>query len=395
MKGNIAVFLCVLFLLPSAFLSAEESGRSLFEIIAEEGAEDAIPKVERDMESRFAVYNRLFHFNPDLLPSPLRVRVFADKGAYDSYVYERLGFMAPGAVYFHYGRSALRELAICVDGSGEEAMLSHQAFIQFLRGFIPNPPTWLLEGLGIYFSSLRLNYLSLAEYEENLLPLEAAKSYGERLPSPAEILSALSTQDAAAKAINADSSSIDFRIASWAFVSFLLNGTRDYYRALTDSFLFLLPEASTEENTIAAFNRFSLQNNMEEMDRDFRNYIGTRKTFRELMEEGQGAYSRHDNMSAELSFLTAKNQRPSDYAPYYYLGLLSYDGKNYSLAERYYLDSMERGADAALVNFALGNNAAAAGRYSEAAEYLRKASAMDPPRYKARADSLLLRIGQR
>ena len=395
MKRNIALCLINLFLL-SAFLRADDSAGSLYEFTAEDGAEDSIPSIERELESRFSIYNRLFRFDPELLSSPLKVRVFAGKEAYDKYIAERLGFTVQDAVYLHYGRRERRELVICHDGvSAETGMLSHQAFIQFLRGFIPAPPDWMLEGFGIYYSPLRYNYSGIAEYEENLLWLETVKNQMASLPSPAAIIgNEMADVPAKTREDNMAAPSLDFRVSSWALVSFLLNGGRDYYRALTDSFLVLSPLADTTENTVSVLQRISLQNNMEAMDRDFRNYLNSRKTFSELMEEGQRSYSLRDYMNAELSFLTAKEQRPSDYSPYYFLGLLSYDGKNFPLAERYYLDSMERGADAALVNFALGNNAAAAGRYTEAAGFLQKAAALDPARYRARSGNLLLRMGQ-
>jgi tetratricopeptide (TPR) repeat protein len=85
-------------------------------------------------------------------------------------------------------------------------------------------------------------------------------------------------------------------------------------------------------------------------------------------------------------------QRPNHYAPYYYLGLIYYEEKSYDLAEEYYRSSLEYGADEALVSYALGLNAASAGRNIDAVSWLQKASAADPARYKSRADELIGRL---
>jgi tetratricopeptide (TPR) repeat protein len=87
-------------------------------------------------------------------------------------------------------------------------------------------------------------------------------------------------------------------------------------------------------------------------------------------------------------------QKPGHYAPYYYLGLLSYEEGSYDMAESYYLSAADRGADGALVSYALGVNAASAGRKKEAADYLRRAAAASPERYGDRTRDLLRRLEQ-
>jgi hypothetical protein len=128
-----------------------------YALSAEAGAESSLPSLAKELGLRFEVYNSLFRFNPATLSSPMKVRVFADKDAYTSYVNARLGTTRPGAVYLHYSNSERRELVIHW-GSPEEAyMLAHQAFIQFFRAFVPNPPTWMREGFAIYFNTLRFD----------------------------------------------------------------------------------------------------------------------------------------------------------------------------------------------------------------------------------------------
>jgi hypothetical protein len=73
-------------------------------------------------------------------------------------------------------------------------------------------------------------------------------------------------------------------------------------------------------------------------------------------------------------------------------GLLAYDENNYDVAESYYLTSLQYGADSALVKYALGVNAATAGRNGDAVVYLQEAANESPERYKDRTESIISRL---
>jgi hypothetical protein len=59
--------------------------------------------------------------------------------------------------------------------------------------------------------------------------------------------------------------------------------------------------------------------------------------------------------------------------------LLAYERKDYSLAENHYRTAEQLGADSALVNYALGLNAAADGRKADAIAFWRRPK-RPPPR---------------
>ena len=404
MKNSCGLLLVTLSLLMPLSVWAEAGNH--YTIVADAGAADAYAAAPEsllltELESRFDVYNLFFRFDPSLVRSPFIVRVFGDKDAYDLYVTEHLGFARPGAVYLHYNQTERRELVIHRGSREEASMLAHQAFVQYLRAFIPNPPSWILEGFAIYFSSLEFVPPGTLSYEENLLWLESVKKLGTRLPGPETILQTdiSGYYSVIPPSYNPESRTgtgpgivEDFQISSWALVSFLLNASLDYYRTLTESFMLLSPYNGTAENARAVMNRFFLWNDLDVMRNDFMGYLDSRKTYRELIDEGNAAYSRGDIMNAEFAFMTAKEEYPSEFTPYYYLGLLSYEGKDYESAEYYYLASLERGADEALVNYALGINAASAGRRNDAEDYLHRAAALDPGKYRSRVEELLKKI---
>jgi hypothetical protein len=354
-----------------------------FDVISDGGSYDA-ETLCREMEMRFEVYNRLFRFNPTVLTGPLRVVSFTSKAAYDSYVSSKLGSTRDGAVYLHYSQPDRRELVVNRGSSEEERMLAHQAFIQFFRAFVPYPPSWMREGFAIYFNTLKFDKETRElRYEENLSWLETVKNLGPHQPSLESVLMS-----------DLNGMPEYFQPVSWAIVSFFLNsgGNGDYFRAITEAFMLLSPTNSAAENSQMVMERLTSWNTLEKMRADYNSYIAGRKTFAELIDLGQESYNMKDLVNAESYFLAALYQKPTHYAPYYYLGLLAYEENNYDMADAYYRSALQYGADSALVKYALGINAATAGRNSEALAYLEEASYESPERYRERAESIILRL---
>ncbi|MDR2491731.1 MAG: tetratricopeptide repeat protein [Spirochaetaceae bacterium] len=355
----------------------------LFEVVSDGGSYDA-ETLCRELEERFEVYNRLFRFNKEAITTPFKVVAFTDKAAYDDYVKAKLGSTRPGAVYLHYNQADKRELVVHRASPEEQQMLPHQAFIQYLRAFIPYPPTWMREGFAIYFNTLKYDKESRElRYEENLSWLETVKNLKNQHPSLEQVFLA-----------DIKGAPEYFQPVSWAVVSFFLNngGSGDYFRSLTDSFKVLDPGKSAGDNAQMVLQELVGFTTLEGITNDYNAYIESRKTFAELVQAGQEAYTNKGWTEADNYFLMALYQKPTHYAPYYYLGLLAYEQKNYDLAERYYRSAVQYGADVALVSYALGINAATAGRNDEAITYLQEAARISPERYKERSDSIIIRL---
>jgi hypothetical protein len=361
-----------------------ESGR--YRIFSDGGDADAALLLQ-ELELRLDFYNRLFHFDKEGLPGPLQVRSIADAEAYETYVRARLDQAPPGAVYIHYDRPEKRELVINRGSDAEAAMLAHQAFIQYLRAFIPNPPSWMRDGFAIIFSSLRFDpALEEVVWDENLAWLDTVKKLGSGAAPPRLILLA-DTGEYARGSID------NFKPLSWALASFFLHyDTENYFRALAEMFMVLSPEASAAENSQAAAKRLTLWTDFESLAEDYQNYLNAKKGFAELIEEGQRAYSAGDWESAEQRFVQARSMRPDHAVPYYYQGLLAYGAKDFAKAEELYSAALYNGADAALVNYALGLNAVAAGRAGDGIRWLEQAAAAEPGRFGEKADSIIKRL---
>ncbi|MDR3304243.1 MAG: hypothetical protein LBS86_07505 [Treponema sp.] len=374
-----------------------------YQVLSDSGTGDATT-LSRELESRFALYNRIFHFNDNEVLFPLKVRAYKDKQAYDDYVAARLSDNRSGAVYLHYNQPDRRELVVHRNSVDEERMFPHQAFIQYLRAFIPYPPAWLREGFAIYFNTLKFDTGTTASskgasgallpgralsggglvYEENLSWLEVVKNLGSSAPSLEAILRA--DIDGMPEHVE------NFPSVSWALVSFFMNSEKDYYytRILFESFMVLSRSASAIGNSEAMLNHIASWVPLDTLKKDYKNYLDSRKTFAELIAEGQQAYSRKNFSQAEALFLSALNQKPTHFAPYYYLGLIAYEVKNYDQAEQFYRSALQYGAETALVSYARGLNAASAGRSAEAISYLEQAAASSE--YRERANTLITRL---
>jgi tetratricopeptide (TPR) repeat protein len=357
------------------------------------GGEEGAKSLAADLEGRFDIFARLFRFKDGgdrgagERRTPLKVRLISGREAYDAYVSGILGEKREGAVYIHYRGEDRRELVVHYGPAAGPLppSLPYQAFVQYLRAFVPRPPSWIQSGFAIYFSGLSFSETGDIIYRENLAWLEAARA--ALLPVRAVLLA-----DAAEGGFpGTEPAASNFDALSWSLASFFLNsGNEDYFRTLLECFMLLSPDAEAAENSLVLARRIEEWNGLENLDRDYRAYMDSRRTFSELMDQGRRAYLSGED--ARPLFLEALEARPESYAPYYYLGLLAYGEGNWEEAERRYLQSLERGAGEAQLYYALGLNAAASLQKDKAAEFLNKAAAAEAYREKARRVLRLLAL---
>jgi len=349
-----------------------------YEVTAEEGADSAA--YSRQMEQRFAEFNKVFCFDLKKLSAPLKVRVFADKVQYDAYVGAKLASSEakPGAVYLHYRSPADCELVIQQGSAEEGRLVAHQSFVQFIHGFIPAPPRWIREGFAAYFTALVYNReTETLEYRDESEWLEEAKK-------------AAANPDTTLR-VNESLSHVQAQALSWSVVSFFMaDKLSPYYRALTDSFTVLDPRATAEENARAVYDRLTRFSSLTNLTRDYTAYLANKKSFGELMEAGQKAYTDKNYATAAGFFRQAAELKPGNYVPPYYLGLIAYEQKNYADAEHFYKTAADTGAVMAQVQYARGLNAAAAGKKADAIRFLEEAA--KDQNYKARSEELISRL---
>ena len=106
------------------------------------------------MEAAIVLYNEIFHFDLSQLPAKFRVRIFKDLDGFNAYLTKVLSQTRTDFVFIAWSDPERSEL-LCFpkDDAAFTASLLHQGCIQFIKGFVDNPPVWLREGVATYLDA--------------------------------------------------------------------------------------------------------------------------------------------------------------------------------------------------------------------------------------------------
>lgn len=357
-----------------------------YHVISAVSAENAREGAQR-LEAMMRLFNAHFRFSVDELATRMRVRVFADKGQYDNYLRRVLGETRDGFVYLHYRDLAKSELVGYYHPALERSFV-HQAFVQYLRAFVPNPPLWLREGFAVYFEAVQYDPdFEAAVYRENLSWLETLRAMVMERRITLSLDRMLSIRVDEARAIVDE-----FYPLAWGMVSYLTNAPQpEINRILWDSMSALDPLSTAEENAQRVYRHAFRWADPEGLVTGFVDYVTARRSFRGWVEYGVAQYDAGEMTPAERAFVQAIALNDGNYVPYYYLGLINYERQNYELADYYYQSALSRGADESITLYALGVNAYAANRFEDAISYLEMTLQRNPA-FRERAENLLVRI---
>jgi tetratricopeptide (TPR) repeat protein/uncharacterized protein YihD (DUF1040 family) len=360
-----------------------------------EGTDDNARQFGAKMESCLELYNSVLHFDLAKLTVKLKVRIFADKSGFDAYLKTTVKETKDDFVYIHYTDLAKCELVgfqKTVENDFYTAML-HQGAVQFLKGFVSNPPLWLQEGLAAYFEQAQFNAdKNKFELPSDLIWLTSLKKLvkggaDQSLIAFDTFLSLDKTQ--------AQTQLAAFYPQAWGLVFFLLHSAdTNVNRILWDSIGALDPAMSVSDNSNRVKDKAFGWFGIAKLENEFRNYITGLKTLSDLVAEGVTYYSNNDLDKSRDSFNQAQLRNPDNYIPYYYLGLISYNKKDFAKAETMYLKAMDLKAPAALINYAIGVNAYADNNYEKASTFLKNAKTQDPKNYGDKVDTILTNIDQ-
>ncbi len=375
--------------LPAQGTNFAQARSDHYSVWAETGQARA-EELAKILEGLFTLFEEDMRFDSEKLAGRLTVRVFRDKAGFDAHLTQIVGETKSDFVYLHYPTPERSELLVFEKEDPDfSASLAHQAYVQYLKAFIPNPPLWIREGFAVYYERAAWDKTAGAVvFQENTAWLETLKA----LQNSGKLLGIEALLTAGPE--RSESARDVFYPQSWAFVSFLLDGQEPRYaRFLWDSLALLDPAASLEENQRAVSELFRRWHDGTAAREDFLAWLGSRKTFAELVEEGVRLYGEKNLEESEAAFAEALAKNEGNYIPYYYLGLISYAGNDYDMADYYYKTALQLGCDPATTNFALGLNAYAVNRLEDAKAFLAKAKAAAPDRYASRVDEILGRMG--
>lgn len=348
--------------------------------------------VAHRMEAAVPLYNDIFHFDLSTLPTKFRVRIFKDIDSFNGYLDKVLSQKRTDFVFVAWSDPERSEL-LCFpkDDAAFTASLLHQGLIQFVKGFVDNPPVWLREGVSTYLDSAAWDSKAgTYTAKPNFAWLDSLKSI-VRGETPSKLIAFPDLLTLSRE--NAQSQMDVFAPESWGFVQFLLNAPdRRYSRALWDSVSALAPKATLDANSQSARKRAFSWIGDQALQQDFQAYVLSLKTAADLLKDGIDLYTKADYANAEISFTKSLDLEPSTSTCWYYLGLISYGRKDYAKAEDDYLKAFQLGANAGVINYALGVNSFAAGKSSDASKYLNFAKQADKTTYGDKVDALLKRI---
>jgi len=359
-------------------------------VVLSELGQDRSDALSRQLEALFGLYDGCFHYDASTLKAKLNVREFKDKAGFDIYMNQIVGQSKDDFVYLHYPSPERSELLVFPKGEPDySASLAHQAFVQFIKAFISNPPLWIREGIAVGFESATWDdKAGKLSFPENLAWLETVKSLKDRsLLLPLDKLLTIGQDDARAE--------LDvFYPQAWAFASFLQNSPdKSYNRLLWDSVAALGKDASLDDNQAAVAKIVQTWYGEDTAEQAFEGYLAGRKTFSELVSTGVRKYADKAWSDASDAFTAAESMNATSYVPEYYLGLIAYAQNDFTGAEGHYKQALALGCDPAITNYALGVNAYAQNRLDDAKTYLAAAKTAAPDRYGDKVDSLIAKIG--
>jgi tetratricopeptide (TPR) repeat protein len=387
----LAVFLCV-----SVLAFAQETPQFISETdhyrVFTETSQAQADDVAKRMEAALVLYNGVFHFDLTLLPAKFRVKLFKDLDSFNAYLDKVLSQKRTDFVFVAWSDPERSEL-LCFpkEDKAFAASLLHQGCIQFIKGFIDNPPVWLREGVATYLDASPWDPAAgTFTVKQNLAWLDGLKAIvrgdgPNKLIALPDLLS-LSREKAQVQ--------MDvFAPQSWGLVQFLLNAPdRSYTRIVWDSVSALDPRATLEDNSQRARKRAFSWVTDDKLQQDFQSFIMSLKTATDLVRDGIDQYAKGDLANAEASFARSLELEPASSTAWYYLGLIAYSRKDYSKAEEQYLKAFQLGASAGVINYALGVNSFASGNSVDATKYLTFAKQADATSYGDRVDALLKRL---
>ena len=387
----LAFLLCIplaVFAQDAAQFTAETDHYRIFSEVSQSQADD----VSHRMEAALALYNDIFHFDLTQLPAKFRIRIFKDLDSFNVYLTKVLSQTRTDFVFIAWSDPERSEL-LCFpkDDASFTASLLHQGCIQFVKGFVDNPPVWLREGVATYLDASTWDPASSAfTFKPNLAWLDGLKAM-VRGETPAKLIT---FPDLLTISRDSAQSQMDvFAPESWGMVQFLLNSQqRAYSRALWDTVAALSPKATLNDNSQRSRKRAFSWVTDQKLLADFNAFVLSMKTATDLVKDGIDQYSKGDVAGAESSFSRSLELDPSIGTAFYYLGLISYSRKDYPRAEDMYLKAFQLGANSGVINYALGVNSFAAGKNTDAAKYLNFAKQADTSSYGERVDALLKRI---
>ena len=326
------------------------------------------------IDTCYARFNRVFHFDDDGPGFKYPVSLFSDIDEYKEYVSEKTGTAEPKTetVFLRYSAISRSEVVAVVSPENKNTFI-RQLFTQYIYSFIATPPTWLVNGFSLYFEQ----YPDL--YESPWLETAKILYLNENKRIPAKLMLE-ATKDTYTSDV--------FLPQAWLFVTFLVEDPYNRYsRFLYDSLKVAIKDDFTNEDPFISYYKKWIDD--EKFQKDYDSFVKNLHSVKEDLSAGINAYSEKRIDEAQVLFKRVLDVHLENYTAAYYMALCAYSQKNYAEADLWYKKALNYGADPALVNWGLGASAYADKRYDEGKVYLLKAKQLDEASYGKKVDELI------
>ena len=375
-KLCLTVVLCIGMYTPMVHALADAATPQIvtarFRIFTDFSDEQAL-ELAAHMARLHAFYSQFFDVDPRR-KTQFNVRYFGTKNNFDEYLIAAIGRTYPHFIFLDYDNANENELLIYSQEEDFDNSLAYFAFVQFLENNILNAPLWIREGYGRYVENSSYDpvedAITFRENDEWLIPLREIIIENELIDFE-EFFRMDEEQALRNRRV--------FYPQAWGVVSFLVSyRDRGRDRLARDINGTLDRDASERENVAAALRILGAQFNLAVFESQFREFVLSKNSFEDVIVAAIAHYEARRLDEAEGAFNSAIALNNGNHVPYYYLGLISYDRREYELADYYYVQSLSRGADDATVYYALGLNALAADDRTRALLYFDQARSVDP-----------------
>ncbi|MCK4541014.1 MAG: hypothetical protein KAU17_02150 [Spirochaetales bacterium] len=389
MKRTVVILILLITLGFSLFGQASDLyvSEGIYYLVFSGKSQEEADEVGIILDAYITFLNDFLHFDLASFEVKLRLRLLADRSSFESYVSRYVTNLEDSFLYIQYSDPNRSELVGYLT-EGVNTTLLHHSTIQFLKSFIPHPPLWIQKGLALYYED------SLYDAEKDSFSFTENRGWIPTMKKALDEDSLISLQDLLSISFDSASRNVNvFYAQSWGLVSFLIGSSNQKYnRILWDSIQVLSPDATQVKNENSIILGSFAWVNTSTLEDDYKVYLSNLKTLGDLLTEGAEYYSNEMLSEAESAFAQALSMEDTNPAAFYYLGLINYDRKEFALAEYFYQASLQNGGAPGIAYYALGVNAYADNRPSDAKDYLAKVLEMDPEGYGVQAGKLLEEI---
>lgn len=345
-----------------------------------------------EFEANYTLFSEIFTSATQKPENLLNVKIFKDKESFDKALSSENIYNRSNYIYLYYDDPAKNVLMIYpIENENEErAQLARHGFFSYIFDSLPTLPTWIREGLALYYESLIYNEAGEAIVPLNRLYMDDLKSAAKDSPITLKALMSLDDKDG-----QFEKNSFERNLLySWGIVNFLMFSDNESYRQVVPLAISQTSAEKTQQENGQAVVSF-ISSSYPNLQADFDNFLNTEMGYVELVNVMREAYGEKDYAKAGSYAENAKQAEPEAYVPEYYLGLVAFQNDDYTAARMHYTQALSLGAPEALINFAMGYLSYYGEKdYQQAADYFQRAKTEDPVRFGQKVDLIMKNLTQ-